>query len=1095
MISRRGIYEQARAQLKGHPGAVRLARRVIRPGGTPGLGEPPARHRRWIATSWFWLGTVANRGHRYDAAASSFARATRLDPRFGGWWARLGHTERLRGRLAEAIAAYERALALDVDSQKAHFWLAVCLNQPDGATSLPSTGARQRRERLSVEAAFVRVNDRIDALEPSFVFWLAVAERFRGNLARAEELCTIAVAGDAQPFWFQQLAEIRRLRSDWQGSVAAYERALILTAAATAIADDDTPASQDATPVPDPVEAEAGDVADHPDTPIVERIDDTGEALTLVGADKPDAEVDTEVPDAPPLAAEELALGDQPLPEELDDADLFAGSGGSRQAAEFTRATLPLRVQLHDTDSGRRTYRIRQQASAVENWPAVVALYGSVAADQGLDLHRRYWLGVALAGVGDVQAAIEAVEHVLANVAAGSPLESDLATILDKLVVWSTRAEHWESAAAHSDQLLTLEPSGAACFRAAIAYQRAGRWRESSDAFERGVALDGLSVSWLNRLGATRRSMEDWAGTAALYRRALGWQDDARFHFWVGFALSKLDEWPAAVAEYEAAIFRSRGRPDWHFRLGLAHERTGSPMTAVHPRLGLVRTQECNLPAAASAYRRSIELEPADARVWMRLGDTQERLGHLTEARDAFAEAVRLRPNDPQALHRYGRAIAAIGSQRGVFSHNEYDQLERTWGKVLELGPRHSGARQQLIRSSTRAARWPVASRTAWFPEPPVVPAWADALRSPIELEPTPERLDALADVLARPDDDLMVVPLEWWFVAHWRLLEAGRFTSAFRAKELMAKRVIADGAADPITEPSRFLEVARALNFLEQHDAALDHLAIGSHVEVPLATRWAAEKLAADIRLVLGDVEPYRAFLGLNERAVDRTTEVAFRKLIEGKRIAVVGPAQSETDQRDEIDGYDVVIRTKYVHSTFGDDTTAGTRTDISYYALGNARFLSHEIHDALAAGHLQMAVFRTATYDPEVRFLHHPGDLRYPPSEYQGGFRSGQFAIQRIFYDVLRYNPASVKVFNINFFLAANPYRDGYLAEYTKTYAERGLLQALNAFGHDYRSDFVFTQRLHTAGLVEADPAVRALLDLSAGQYLAGLDAKGLG
>src|SRR5690606_2376065 len=98
----------------------------------------------------------------------------------------------------------------------------------------------------------------------------------------------------------------------------------------------------------------------------------------------------------------------------------------------------------------------------------------------------------------------------------------------------------------------------------------------------------------------------------------------------------------------------------------------------------------------------------------------------------------------------------------------------------------------------TRAARWPVASRTAWFPEPPVPPPWTNVLRAPIEGEPTVERLDARADVLGRPDDELMVVPLEWWFVAHWRLLDAGRFTMAFRAKELMAKRVLADGDADP---------------------------------------------------------------------------------------------------------------------------------------------------------------------------------------------------------------------------------------------------------------------------------------------------------
>lgn len=1055
MISLGGVREDARARLKRHPRMIRLVRRIIRPGGSPTTSAPaPPLIRHWLGIGWFWVGTVANRLHGFETTASAFRRATRNDGRYAGWYYRLGNAERLAGDLAAAISAYERSLELKSDYRRAHFWMAVCLTQPDGTLDIPSSGGRTTREHRAIDRSLAVALDRIEAVEPRFTFWLSVAERYRGHLALAERLCMRAIEREPEhAFWLQQLAEIRRARLDWRGSVEAYQQAAILAAVETAIDGPDsvlaTQPNRDQHARDNAAEVAAGDASD----------------TMWIHADL--------------------------LPSEVE------GIGDSPEVQLAGEAIRPHRLALHASDSTRRSSEVRKQSGAVENWASVVALYGAASAGQPLDQLRRYWLGIALHGVGDAAEAIALVGDAVDAAPPGSPLAEDLAGVLDRLVEWSAGAGDWATAAARTEQVLDIEPTAARYFRAAVTLQRASRWKESSDAFEKGVALNGLSTAWLNRLGAARREMEDWAGTAALYRLALQHTDRAHHYFWLGFAHSKLDEWPAAVVAYEAAIARQPGRADWHFRLGLAHERTGSTIVTVDPRLGLTRTRECNLAAATAAYERSVELDPTDERVWTRLGDLYEQQGRLDAARDAFAKASELRPEDPRALHRLGRAIYIIGSRRGVFSGDEYDQLERIWSEALRIGPYHSGARQQLVRSSVRAARWEIASRTAWFPDPPMIPNWMGEFRRSVEEELTPENRRVIEAALARADDDLMVVPLEWWFMCHWRLLDARMFSLAFRAKQLMALRVLADRPhAHPDKNLNQFLEIARALNFLDRHDEAIAHLDASPYDHLPPTTRWAMAKTAADIRLLHGEVEPYAAFLALNSQAVDQHTETAFRRLLEGRRIAIVGPAQSEGDHGAEIDSHDLIIRTKFTQSTGpGSDTSAGTRTDISYYALGSVRFLGDEIRRALSRGDLQMAVFRTATYESNTRYLHRPGDLRYPPSEYQGSFRAGQFAIQRILYDVLRYSPASVKIFNINFFLAENPYRDGYLADYTKTYAERGLVQPLSAFGHDYRADFVFTQRLFHAGLIEADPSVSALLGLTPEQYLKALDAKDLG
>ncbi len=302
-----------------------------------------------------------------------------------------------------------------------------------------------------------------------------------------------------------------------------------------------------------------------------------------------------------------------------------------------------------------------------------------------------------------------------------------------------------------------------------------------------------------------------------------------------------------------------------------------------------------------------------------------------------------------------------------------------------------------------------------------------------------------------------------------------------------MAERTLSDGAGSPNENLPQYLEHARSLTFLGRNDLALDELTPSLLSNMSDRIRRTFSRQAADVSLLLGDPGPHVELLPTDLDPHVRAAEAAFDELVRGRRIAIVGPGQSDLGSGAEIDDHDVVIRTKFVSDQLDDHVAmAGSRTDVSYYALGSAQFMRADIIEAIETGGLKMAVFRSATYTPDPPYLVRPGDIRYVPSEFTAGLRASQFAIQRIFYDLLRYGPASIKVFNIDFFLSLDSYRPGYLAEYANRAEQQGFIKVLGAFGHDFLADFRFTRAMHRFGLLDVDANVERILELEPDEYL---------
>jgi len=999
---------RARVYLNGPLRSLQPVVTLLQVGRHASESAPPPKNA-FRGRLWYFKGVMEQKLHRSGRAEAAYGRATTLDGRFSGWYARRGDALRHMKRYHDATAAYRQSLDLDDTNRRAHFWLGVLLNQPGENDPAAQIGPWSPDSSLTAsELAMVRsglaVARGADIDDPSFRFWLGVAEEYRGDLASAETLYLEALdKDDSDPVWFRQLARVRRKRGHWRDSVEAYEHAVALLKSEATSQDPDLLAL-----LPPATLQDIANIYDPAAGPIEDRLD--------------------------PLWMREL----------------------------------------------------RSNRNDLDNWAAVASLHRSAMERHGDTAQRHFWLGVALQRLQDWNEAASAFECAV-------NMDPSQSTWFDRLAATTARLERWDECARACERAIELEPAGHRYFRLAVAYQRCEHWESSSEAYERAVELDGAITMRIDEMGVARRQTEDWAGAASLYRSAVQTQDDARYRYWLGRCLEELGDWAGAVDAYRSAVEVEPLLANWHYRLGLAHEHSGSESARSDPRVGLV-LEASDLEAARSAYQAATKLEPGRAAYWLRLGDLEERVGEFDAAQESFRSAAAVAPDNPQVWYRLGRNIAAVANRRGAYLIDEHDELERVWGKALAIGPGHSGARQQLTRASVKNARWRVASKTAWFPPPPHGSTTVfSALRGYLESEETPDSLREVAATLQQPSHDLRTIPTEWWFPLHWRLLTEGHFTLAYRAKSLMAEQVAAVDFDIPEVNLAGFLEKARALAFLGRFDEALEHLRIEEGTFASSAAIAAAHKMRGDIEMSLGNVDTYTRLLPIHDETNLPEADDIFRELVTGRTVAIIGPASTGLDHGDEIDAFDVVVRTKFVSDRMeGQQQQAGSRTDLSYYALGSAQFLQDDIIDALDRGELRQAIFRTATFSPTARSIHHPGDVRYVPSEYVASFRSGQFAIQRIIYDLLRYRPAAIKLFNINFFVDPNAYRPGYLADYTKDFKSLGLTQVLGAFGHDYLADFLFTQRLYRARLITGDSVVTSLLDLSGSEYLSLLDSR---
>jgi hypothetical protein len=250
-------------------------------------------------------------------------------------------------------------------------------------------------------------------------------------------------------------------------------------------------------------------------------------------------------------------------------------------------------------------------------------------------------------------------------------------------------------------------------------------------------------------------------------------------------------------------------------------------------------------------------------------------------------------------------------------------------------------------------------------------------------------------------------------------------------------------------------------------------------------ATRYeqmVREKVLADLQLIEGDTERLEA-LRQQGPVVNMSAETAFRSVVKGRRVLVVGPSPNHRPTQEQLHAADVVVTTRSRQ-----DCLPSTHHTIAYIADETVRLGAAMHHADLEAYPNHIIVVRPSM----LRFA--PPDLiRHPrvrtmQSEDATVLFGTHFGLQRLLYDILPFQPTQVEVTGSDFFLGTQKYRDGYKSDGATVGGDTPRLN----FSHDHAYDFNYARQLFSSAQFVGPGPLLNLLRLTVGQYLAALEAE---
>ena len=207
-----------------------------------------------------------------------------------------------------------------------------------------------------------------------------------------------------------------------------------------------------------------------------------------------------------------------------------------------------------------------------------------------------------------------------------------------------------------------------------------------------------------------------------------------------------------------------------------------------------------------------------------------------------------------------------------------------------------------------------------------------------------------------------------------------------------------------------------------------------------------------------------------------------SFDEFVYGKTIAIVGPAIPETHVADEINNYDIVIRTNFPCGNNLPSEIYGRDPDISYNWIDSTS-ASKPIDLASFSNSraLKFAVFNSEYIVKQCQKNTKGKSILYRTNfDCTGLFWSGSpMAIQRIVYDLLHFSPSRISIFCANFYSTKILVHDKYEGSSNPTFSHKV------SRCHDLISNFIFCKSLFEDNFVFGDKKVIDILSLNRIDY----------
>jgi tetratricopeptide (TPR) repeat protein len=317
--------------------------------------------------------------------------------------------------------------------------------------------------------------------------------------------------------------------------------------------------------------------------------------------------------------------------------------------------------------------------------------------------------------------------------------------------------------------------------------------------------------------------------------------------------------------------------------------------------------------------------------------------------------------------------------------------------------------------------------------------------------------------------------------LAEWaELTRGGGYLDAHRKKLSFARE-------RSNTPPSRTAKIADYVTFAQAVnycDGAIDAAGV-IRTRTPLAStaeeREIMSKVRADLALLCGD--PARLVEFRRSRPTPNpAAEAAFRSMVMGRRVLVIGPAPNVQPHAATVEAADVVVTTTSNHII-----AEPGQPQVTYVTDEAALLLSSDDLAQLEQERHRMIVVRPSILGRSLsqKWAAHPS-VRTMQFEDSTPFLGTHFGVQRILYDLIAAGADSIEIAGVDFFLGEVTYKPGYQLD---TQRPGGHLPLMN-FSHDYAYGFRYTQLLRNLGFVRPHDEIDAILQMSVPTYLQRLE-----
>ncbi|GAA4915372.1 hypothetical protein GCM10025790_08030 [Nesterenkonia rhizosphaerae] len=554
----------------------------------------------------------------------------------------------------------------------------------------------------------------------------------------------------------------------------------------------------------------------------------------------------------------------------------------------------------------------------------------------------------------------------------------------------------------------------------------------------------------------------------------------------------RLQRYDTALTMRQRAAELEPHNPIRHLALGRALQRASSTGLQRDPIAGLTTGPQPRTEEARAALTRAAELAPKNPAILHELGRLEFDHGDLHKGLALLEAAVEQRPNAAWHIDVAKR-----------FRKPHVLQLEKAlehYEKALQLDPRHDQTLRHIITIGCRAVSdWPRLWRSAELYE---------NHRSRATRERRREAMDQLAVLFEGADLDASQAAaavrvldqaeaagsrLSWPTTAlvSYRLQFAGHLDEGFKLRRRLAERSLAWLGTTSGGHIGHRQKVLAALIYLDRRAEAqklIDPLPWEPQTDL---ARQQLEKLAADVHLTRGDLQPYRDYSRRQRLRVPLPVDDTMESLVRGRRVAIVGPVDTGDTLGHLIDDYDVVVRPRFAPDFVAQHPASqGSRTDIVYINGQDIDPLLPRLSAAIQEGSLQLAVARPISLQQHL--TRQLPWLRFYRQDFSLNFHGGPLGVQRFIYDLLQFEPAEIAVFNSDMYTGLDPFASGYRDAKDTSFGPGSIMNDLIVL-HDLLFDFRYLNWLRSTGVVTLHGRTAEVGAMTEEQYIRAIETGG--